>query len=774
VLRKEFKQSTINIGSPSQHQYCDLKFLSHVKLCLKGLHDWENDAAISVHRLLITTFEDSAPPTCFEDWKNIVSGMKHATLSEFVRAAVTLRERPDDAVFGSFFTAEPLAQSVQRFVASVKSMTINNFQRVLAKSIQFKIQPPTATDYFPTPIVVSVSDLISRVILGKPGEIVAQKKSNGESSDDEVVVIDHTNDVDKSMAENKFFTFKDFVRLVQRRVNKYQRKLTSVDTLFLKLVTKDTKNLVELRAQFLPTYLEVLVDGWQNKVSQNSYKLAPLVWRLFAETNKKKFVQEMFPTPNSKNRFHTLTTTRLAHLFGAFFKSNKSHAAKVLMESGLDVDAEKFSLQTWKGNPAKLWDLAFPGIAKYQNDRLKKGRDIKFMFSASLNESGTELHCLFLNRSRPWSKASYRDSDKVVDLGELAGLRDKNRRMFGPTSSLGFSGWLSLKKAVTETVHRHSDDKKVARADIKTGMEAVQSLLKHPLIIMDPGCKSPVTAIIAILKADKLTGQVSGHFKRMRMNSDGVYQSTGVAEYVENFNGGLGDLSDWMQRLAEKTGRTMGLDAYNEHVEVWNKNADQMHQHNVAEKRAYKKSSCRQKTQSFYARFVNSLFAVSEELWRFVHGQDAVMDQMPVILFGDGDFKAVKGYRAPNQVWIRDYLARFFLVLMIGEFNSSQKCPKCFGSSDFNGKGLRIKKCTAGCTQKGDATKPFIFDRDIGACMNMLVIAIYLIMHGRRPAAFAEFQDPHKCKCPTMAHKSDDNTNYLADEDTMEPSFDRD
>ena len=139
------------------------------------------------------------------------------------------------------------------------------------------------------------------------------------------------------------------------------------------------------------------------------------------------------------------------------------------------------------------------------------------------------------------------------------------------------------------------------------------------------------------------------------------------------------------------------------------------------------------KKQRYWAGVVNLIFALNNEM---AQGSD----KAPLILFGDGAFANVRGCKAGNYSWLKEFLSRFFTVLIVNEFNTSQKCPKCFGQLKMNEpkKGVRVKACEK-CPGGGPGGK-FVVNRDVSAGMNMITIVLCMIISGHRPAAF----------CPTI------------------------
>ena len=109
----------------------------------------------------------------------------------------------------------------------------------------------------------------------------------------------------------------------------------------------------------------------------------------------------------------------------------------------------------------------------------------------------------------------------------------------------------------------------------------------------------------------------------------------------------------------------------------------------------------------------------------------------PVILFGNRFFGNVKGCLPGNAAWLKEYFGRFFTVLVVNEYNSSQKCPMCFGQLEMHEptKGVRVKRCTR-CKGGGPGGK-FVVNRDVAAGMNFVSIVLLSIISGKRPAEFS-------------------------------------
>ena len=98
-----------------------------------------------------------------------------------------------------------------------------------------------------------------------------------------------------------------------------------------------------------------------------------------------------------------------------------------------------------------------------------------------------------------------------------------------------------------------------------------------------------------------------------------------------------------------------------------------------------------------------------------------------------------------NYTWLKRYLSRFFTVVVVDEYLTSQLCPKCFKQLDLHGtKGVRVKECNYDCKRNqteaekksGDEPGKFVVNRDFSAAHNFVTIVLCYMIHGKRPDQF--------------------------------------
>ena len=141
-----------------------------------------------------------------------------------------------------------------------------------------------------------------------------------------------------------------------------------------------------------------------------------------------------------------------------------------------------------------------------------------------------------------------------------------------------------------------------------------------------------------------------------------------------------------VRALSQLPGRVMDEAEYNEHAKLFKTVGPDMVTHAGSPEQRRQYAALQGRKSSYWSDFVNTIWAM----------QDAMCpdsDRPPIILFGNGKFPTGRGSTAGNYTWLKTYLARFFLIILVDEYNTSQRCPKCLGQLEFHGKGVRIKAC---------------------------------------------------------------------------------
>jgi len=100
----------------------------------------------------------------------------------------------------------------------------------------------------------------------------------------------------------------------------------------------------------------------------------------------------------------------------------------------------------------------------------------------------------------------------------------------------------------------------------------------------------------------------------------------------------------------------------------------------------------------------------------------------PIILLGDkyGPHKCARGTRGHMTTPLVEYLAQFFLIVLVPEHLTSQLCPLCHCKTEFASKDSWRGKVCKSCVNR----KEFYFDRDHGAASNIYYKAVFFMRSG--------------------------------------------
>ena len=325
------------------------------------------------------------------------------------------------------------------------------------------------------------------------------------------------------------------------------------------------------------------------------------------------------------------------------------------------------------------------------------------------------------------------DDETSISIGELGGSMDTDRlnQGFGVSANRGFKGRPNLSAMI-----KH--------AEVKLGMDAAKELFDdRPMICMDFGFVNPIGAIAAMGVIDEANGSYDATLMRYFMSSDSYYGGAGIDEYLNGQTEHFRNIRSEMATLSKNSLRTCSSEEYEENVADFAETRNSIWEKNDMSEFVSTRGRYTRRKQKKWANFVNDIYGMSEELCRSRYGKDSMLEKAPVLVIGDVSFGGMRGKRSAPTSWVVNYLKRFFLVVMMDEYNTSQKCPKCWGQMDFFKSGnLRLKKCDQ--CDAGDGTSrynqrtgsPFVIDRDISAPMNMLGILLWVILTGERPDQF--------------------------------------
>ena len=229
---------------------------------------------------------------------------------------------------------------------------------------------------------------------------------------------------EEEVADEELESVESFIRALNQR--RTRKGVTNRDKLVLARMislVNGQLTLELLRSRYLPYYLIPLIGGCRGNVSVNGYaNSVGRVWKLFAEVNKVEFVQHLFPTPSTRGRYTSITSTCLASIFTLYLKSkNTSNTPIPVGLIPADIEASILA-GVWTRIPDRLWNIVFPGIDDFVVERSQRNQRLAFLhyavldaytikpLFAKLNSSTAKYNGGF--NSKSWH--SYRDSRDEV------------------------------------------------------------------------------------------------------------------------------------------------------------------------------------------------------------------------------------------------------------------------------------------------------------------------------------------------------------------------
>ena len=108
---------------------------------------------------------------------------------------------------------------------------------------------------------------------------------------------------------------------------------------------------------------------------------------------------------------------------------------------------------------------------------------------------------------------------------------------------------------------------------------------------------------------------------------------------------------------------------------------------------------------------------------------DRVLDEdeprrTPLVLFGSGGGKPKRGQTVAGSVSLRNHVRKFFTVIIVEEFRTSQVCPHCLGQNE-DVRGCPRSKWCSSCE--------LFWNRDIGAALAIFKVFVCQVAFGVRP-----------------------------------------
>ena len=694
-------------------------------------------------------------------------GLQKEEVPAFNENVKQLLHQRDKLQFDAMRDGIVLNDIARKEAGTLKTMINLNFFRVLQRRVmntmvsryQFGVRKF---------VLASFSKLVTSFILGRKGIPVkfSEDDDDEDSNDSEQQDI---YDGDNEIADNNMESLSNFRNCLRRRMNglsKRSKLLGREKALFKFLMSKDID---QLRTEYLPPYLKEFVHEWKRKLTENGYSRIPLVWRLFGEVNNVEFTQQLYPQPTVQAKMVNLTTTRLAFMWTSFIKYHhksdpginkfvKDHMAafgSTLSKSETDLKTPvdknwggvfgKYGLYTtaqkWTERPHLLWSLLFPAL--FDPAKQQGMKHLKFLYFGQTN--GYQFNGLFAKtntwtsknhasgyNSRSW-RSHFPENESVFDIASLLCKIARTKD--------GLPGH----KADTSPKLLLPIDSMLEDGLLETGKEASDKLFHAQIIhIHDFGNVNTSGMISALVVYDKEADKMHVYFARHLIRSRGYYANSGIDRHIEIRQGDMAEYAAEIQALGEEHARKMDVEEYQKYADNFRRNGTKIWEANNTEEVLHKQLKLRRDKQRHWDNVRNEMLANADAL--VAHYQKVQKEQnlperdfsvvsAPLVIVGNGSFGATKGNRSGCPIWLRNYFSRHYVTIMVDEYNSSQKCPKCHGQTEFY-EGYRVKECkNPNCVH--DKHERFLMNRDISAPMNMLYIVAHMIRFGERPQVFS-------------------------------------
>ena len=307
------------------------------------------------------------------------------------------------------------------------------------------------------------------------------------------------------------------------------------------------------------------------------------------------------------------------------------------------------------------------------------------------------------------------------------------------------------------------------KATAASSPEAKQEALAYlkPLIqnrvvfSIDPGVKDEISLVSTFSTMDA-DGNIRSDNSKYRMTSVTRNDGSGVFRYCDfkmtQLRRDVHEYDDKLRELKKNHGRISDHKSFkDDHMSAFEKYGIPIMKANATKTSLRARFRLDNKKRSFMASLANMFLALADaKLKRMAREQGwdpgTLKDRQfgrPLILFGDGKFNScMKGFLPAAPKKIARHLAKFFPVLMIGEFRTSKLCSNCHRPLVKVGKkGTRLWKCKHckvrdfHCKQKCDECarqpmKDLHVNKDISAAFAIFKIFTCIMATGQRPRAY--------------------------------------
>ena len=196
----------------------------------------------------------------------------------------------------------------------------------------------------------------------------------------------------------------------------------------------------------------------------------------------------------------------------------------------------------------------------------------------------------------------------------------------------------------------------------------------HYHVSIDLGFIDEISMAIIYADCDE-DGNFELIFVSKQISSVSKYSGSGVDQYLREKKDAIDHLATELEALKEEDRRSTDPVIYEKFKKVFQEAGNKIIDFNYEDEELKRKKKLDNRKRSHWSTVANIILAfvdAMEERYGLKKGN-------PVIVMGIPTFKAtMKGKRSCSPKKTVQFISRFFTLVMIGEYLTSQRCPRCF------------------------------------------------------------------------------------------------
>ena len=251
-------------------------------------------------------------------------------------------------------------------------------------------------------------------------------------------------------------------------------------------------------------------------------------------------------------------------------------------------------------------------------------------------------------------------------------------------------------------------------------------LQDHPLVGIDLGIVNHVSMVVANAKSHNQ--RIEAKWVEQMFTGRSAYNNKGVDSLLEHIQESFGDL---LEPLAQTTKKTIDPAAYQIYGSQFVATSEPIiTSGSYSQDMLSEKFEKNRKTQRYYHSLANRILSQC-------HAIAPEKTGAPILVIGKPTFAAtLKGHRAAPLKKVIEFLGRHFMVLLVGEYNTSKLCSQCGHRLQSFRRSTRIYSCSTCKTTSNVQLIDLVVNKDRSAALGMLRIFITMVATGSRPTIY--------------------------------------